>query len=84
MADFADTPEDFVAKWGRETREALQRLVDPICDKIRRREVTETEARELIVQARLQASFLIPGQMDLYDLIYESRFERLIEQFLKS
>ena len=74
--------EDFATNWASETREELQRLVDPICDRIRRREVTEKEARELMAQARLQASFLIPDQLDLYDMIYESRFERLIRQFL--
>ena len=79
-----DDIEDFAAKWARETREELQGLVDPICDRIRRQAVTESEARELMAQARLQASFLIPDQMDLYDQIYENRFERLIEQFLRS
>lgn len=76
-------PDAWAKSWDDERVEELQSLVDPICQKIMRGEVTEKEARELIAEARLQASFQIPDQMDLYDMVYESRFERLIEQFLR-
>lgn len=61
----------------------VRELVDPLCRRIVRREVDEERARELIDRVRLEASYLIPDRMDLYDLIYGSRFERLIDQFLR-
>jgi hypothetical protein len=80
----ADSDSDkWVKKWDDERIEDLRRLVDPVCQKIMRGEVDEAEARELMAQARLEASFRIPEQMELYDLIYESRFERLIDQFIR-
>lgn len=76
-------PDTWANHWDDERVEDLRRLVDPICQKIMRGEVDEAEARELVAQARLEASFRIPDQMEQYELIYESRFERLIEQFIR-
>ena len=78
-----DIPE-YALKWEKERLRALRALVDPICHRIKTRQVTEEEARDLMAHARLEAALLIPDQMDTYDLIYESRFERLIEQFLRN
>jgi len=73
--------------WAREEEDErlreVRELVDPVCRKIMRREVNEEEARELMERARLEASYRIPDRLDLYDMIYGSRFERLIEQFLR-
>ena len=80
--DWEDIP-DYALKWERERLRALRALVDPICHRIRKRQVTESEARELMAKARLEAALLIPDQMETWDLIYESRFERLIEQYLR-
>lgn len=76
-------PDAWARKWDDERVEDLRRLVDPICRKIMRGEVDEAEARELMAQARLEASLRIPDQMEVYELIYESRFERLIDQFVR-
>lgn len=40
------------------------------------------EAIRLTVETRLRAEKIIPDMMDRYDLIYESRFQRLIWQFV--
>ena len=43
---------------------------------------TVWEACEQIRQTRAQAEVLIPDQMELYQRIYEARFQRLLEQFV--
>lgn len=40
------------------------------------------EAIRLTVETRRRAERIIPDMMDKYDLIYESRFQRLIWQFV--
>jgi hypothetical protein len=50
--------EDFAAKWAKETREELQGIVDPICDKIRRRQVSEREARELMAKPNVDGALV--------------------------
>jgi hypothetical protein len=75
-------PEAWAREAENEKLREIRSLVDPICRKITRKEVTEEEARQLMDRARLEASYRIPDQLDLYDMIYGSRFERLIEQFL--
>ena len=62
---------------------AIRRIVDAACHRIESGEVDEAQARELAATARFQVGLLIPEQMDTYDLIYGSRFERLIEQFVR-
>jgi hypothetical protein len=72
---------DFGAQLDQETVERLREIVDPVSRVIVERRVTASEARELIDKARLEAALVIPDQMERYDLIYGSRFARLLEQF---
>ena len=52
-----------------------------VAERIENREITQSEARELVANVRFQVSLLIPDQMETYDLIYGARFLRLQEQF---
>ena len=61
----------------------LRDLVDSTTDKIVQGDLTLPEAEELLSRTREQAQMLIADDMDKYDLIYESRFRRLIDQFIK-
>ena len=47
-------------------------------------DLRETQARKLVEGLRFQASLLIPDQLPTYDLIYGSRLDRLIDQFITS
>lgn len=60
----------------------LKRLVDQTSEQLQWGNLTVWEARERIQQTRVQAETLIPDQMDLYQRIYEARFQRLLEQFV--
>ena len=62
--------------------EKLKKIVDEVCEKIKSGRLTIGEARKEAALVRLKAEKLVPFQMDKFDLIYKSRFERLIEQFL--
>ena len=60
----------------------LKELVDNTSEQLRWGKLNLREAIELAEETREQAKKLIPNMMDRYDLIYESRFERLIWQFV--
>jgi hypothetical protein len=60
----------------------LQRIVDEVCEKIKSGKLTVSEARKEAALVRLKAEKLVPFEMDKFDLLYKSRFERLIQQFL--
>jgi len=60
----------------------LKELVDSTADKLRWENLSLREAIELTMETREKAEFLIPDMMDKYELIYTSRFERLIWQFV--
>ncbi len=60
----------------------LKRLVDRTSEKLQWGNLTVWEACERIRQTRAQAEALIPDQMELYQRIYEARFQRLLEQFV--
>ena len=62
---------------------AIRHMVDDVARAIQNRAVDEAAARELARSVRFQVSLLIPEQMSTYDLIYSSRFERLIRQFIR-
>lgn len=61
----------------------LKQIVDRTAEDIQSGDLNEEKARELMTQTRKEAEKLIPDDMDKYDLIYSSRFERLIDQFIK-
>jgi hypothetical protein len=60
----------------------LQQLVDEVCEKIKRGELTLGEAKKEAALVRLKAEKLIPYDMEKFDLIYASRLNRMIEQYL--
>ena len=60
----------------------LKRLVDRTSEQLQWGNLTVWEACEQIRQTRAQAEVLIPNQMELYQRIYEARFQRLLEQFV--
>ena len=60
----------------------LKMIVDEVCEKIKSGKLTLGQARKEAALVRLKAEKLVPFEMDKFDLLYKSRFERLIEQFL--
>ncbi len=60
----------------------LQKMVDEVCEKIKSGRLTLGQAKKEAALVRLKAEKLLPFEMDKFDLIYMSRFNRLIEQFL--
>ena len=71
----ADTPEDTLLI-------QLKAVVDRTSERLQWDNLTLWEGVELINRTRVQAEMIIPDQMDLYQLIYASRFRRLFEQFV--
>jgi hypothetical protein len=61
----------------------FQRHVDRLCFLIVASDCSEREIDVERLHLRVQANKLFPDRMPLYDLIYESRFRRLREQFRK-
>ncbi len=60
----------------------LKTLVDRTSEQLQWGDLTVREACERIRQARTQAEALIPDQMELYQRVYEARFQRLLNQFV--
>ncbi len=61
----------------------LKKIVDEACEKIRSGELTLGEAKKEAALVRLKAESLIPDDMVKFDLIYGSRFKRLIQQYME-
>ena len=61
---------------------ALRELVDSACEEIMGGRLDRQEATVLAQRVRREASEIIPDLMDKFDLIYKSRFERLISQYI--
>ena len=59
----------------------LRELVDSACEEIMGGRLDRQEATVLAQRVRRQAQGIIPDLMDKFDLIYQSRFERLISQY---
>jgi len=66
---------------GREGMRELQRMSHRICTLIFTEDYAEIDIMLERQAARRRAEELFPDGMELYDMIYESRFDRLIEQF---
>lgn len=60
----------------------LRELVDGACEEIMGGHLNRQEATVLAQRVRRQASEIIPDMMETFDLIYKSRFERLIAQYI--
>ncbi|MBD3367640.1 MAG: hypothetical protein GF405_05645 [Candidatus Eisenbacteria bacterium] len=65
-----------------EKLEQLRELVDSACEEIRGGRLDRQEATVLAQRVRREARAIIPDLMDKFDLIYKSRFERLISQYI--
>jgi len=76
MVDYSEIlKEDF--KLG-----VLRSMVDEVSGRIIDGERSKEDAEEQIARVRRKAEMLIPDMMETYDLIYASRFRRLVEQFI--
>jgi hypothetical protein len=60
----------------------LRGMVDRVARDIVDGRVKRKEAEREIERVREKAKLLIPDMMDRYDMIYGSRFKRLLEQFV--
>ena len=58
----------------------LQTVVDLACAAIRSGTYTRTECLEFVEAARTWATRLCPDRLDLFDMIYARRMQRLIEE----
>ena len=65
----------------REGMRELQRMSHHICALILSSDYPEIDILLERQQMRARAEELFPDRMDLYDMIYESRYDRLLEQF---
>jgi hypothetical protein len=59
----------------------FQRHVDRLCVLIVASDCSDREIDIERFHLRVQAAALFPEKMELYDMIYESRFRRLRQQF---
>jgi hypothetical protein len=59
----------------------FQRHVDRLCVLIVASDCSDREIDIERLHLRVQAATLFPEKMELYDMIYESRFRRLRQQF---
>ena len=59
----------------------FQRRVDRLCVLIVASDCSDREIEIERLHLRVQAATLFPEKLPLYDMIYESRFDRLSEQF---
>lgn len=59
----------------------LQRRADRVCVLILRTDYPDVDIAIARANLRQLAEGLFPDRLDLYDMIYESRFDRLVEQF---
>ncbi|NOZ23708.1 MAG: hypothetical protein GXP25_21745 [Planctomycetes bacterium] len=65
----------------RERMQELQRMVDQVCHLI---VFTDYAHIDIVIEeqkVRERCEELFPDRMELYEMIYESRFDRLWEQF---
>jgi hypothetical protein len=60
----------------------LQVVVDLACAAIRSGAYTRAECEKFIEAARQWAAKLCPDRLDLFDMIYARRMQRLIEEFV--
>jgi hypothetical protein len=61
--------------------EELQRLADGVCRLIVFTDYPRVDVEIERERVRWRCEDLFPDRLDLYDMIYESRFDRLWEQF---
>jgi hypothetical protein len=68
-----------------ETRvKVLKQIVDEAVFRLTAGDATLPEAELVVQRVRNQARLLLPDKMQAFDLIYESRLQRVIDQFIRS
>lgn len=72
------TPEEILAE-SRRVRQ-LQLVVDLVTNLLRQSDLPVEEAAALVAQTRQYALRLFPGREETYDLLYQSRFKRLLAE----
>jgi hypothetical protein len=80
--DFDDSEMEKLLREENEKLATLRELVDSACEEIMGGRLDRQEATVLAQRVRRQAQEIIPDLMDKFDLIYKSRFERLISQYI--
>lgn len=60
----------------------LKSMVDKVCMDIMNGKLCRDEANRMASRVREKARLLVPDMMETYDMIYGSRFKRLIQQFI--
>ena len=68
-------------KTKREKMRQLQRMADKVSQMILNTEYADVDVEIAITNLRYKCEELYPDRMDLFEMIYESRFKRLWEQF---
>jgi hypothetical protein len=67
-----------------ETRvRVLKQIVDEAVFRLAAGNATLPEAELIVQRVRDQAWLLLPDKMQTFDLIYESRLQRVIDQFIR-
>jgi hypothetical protein len=81
-SDFEESGWAEERSWDRERRaEELLRRVQRLCVLIVSTDYPLVDIQIERANLRQEAQELFPDKIDVYDRIYESRFDRLIEQF---
>jgi hypothetical protein len=80
--EFDDSEMERLLREEEEKLAQLRELVDSACEEIMGGRLDRQEATVLAQRVRRQAQEIIPDLMDKFDLIYKSRFERLISQYI--
>ena len=75
------TPEEILEE-SRKVRR-LQIVVDLVMSVLRQSEIPVEEAAELVAQTRAYALSLFPDKEATYDLLYDSKFQRLMVEKYK-
>ena len=65
----------------RERMDELRRMADRVCVLILREDYPAIDIELEKARVRERCEALFPDRMDLYEMVYESRFRRLWEQF---
>jgi hypothetical protein len=67
-----------------ETRaRVLKQIVDEAVLMLAAGDVALPEAERIVQRVRNQAQLLLPDKMQTFDLVYQSRLQRVIDQFIR-
>ena len=66
---------------GRDKMRELSRMADEVCRLILQSDYPDIDVTIAREKVRQRCEELFPDRMDLFELIYDSRFDRLWEQF---